>query len=791
MKKMRKLQFAALLLGVSATFAGFAVMDNVQAQAGEKEAFVMGMGATIRTNPDESGMRWVTTVSEAWYNANVPLGAKVAFGTFVTSADNVSSVEELDENFNNGKKDIACPTEAKFKDGEFTYYSSVLYNKVSTEKQQAAYAEELVARSYVKYSTNNGATWTYVYADAEDSMRCIRLVAATTIMDEEVFNSLPTDADRNAVEAYVGENHGNLVGDGYLETAKGDSLDASAYSTVYENNKKASGIKTEFTIGEHYDYVLFDASGNFATACFQYVTQALDDEVEFSQVLRTSKTNTALDGYYALAKDITLIDKWTNSMVFEGVLDGNGYTIRGLSLDEKSGLFAAVNGATIKNISVKDATLNGLESGVFAYETKGKATFENIYVSIAETTFGEYYTIEQQESNPIFVLDNGYGKGGLLAKSTEEITVKDSVIYIPEHLTKANGFVAGYADNTINIIGSTFIGGNGKVYGEFDGNVATVNKDNNTVICDAVKAYKALYGDDFDTAEKENANGWSDMQIKAYEVNHPLMVLNASNITDLSTATNEIVVLTENIDLNCASVTFFGGENYFTGVFDGQNHWIVNIDANVKESGGLFKRLAGSVKNVAVDGKCTNSKGGNGGLVADNIIGMTYLENVYLKPTFQAAAGGAVCRRIGENETSHISLSMKDVVIVVEKFSESEKWKDVNGAVFACGVRFGYDATSSMGVYMENCHCIAPEERPVGWRASVAKADPLSSLEGNDKYFFWNVGDIVNGTTMTDDDGFTWYASDRLPLFNAWVQTGKIELSDLLKTMVKLLEATQ
>ena len=179
--------------------------------------------------------------------------------------------------------------------------------------------------------------------------------------------------------------------------------------------------------------------------------------------------------------------------------------------------------------------------------------------------------------------------------------------------------MAGQANNKITIENSTFIGGNGEIYGEMDGYVATVNKDTNTVICDAVDAYKALYGDDLDKTEKENINGWSDMQITAYEDNHPLMVLNKDNIADLASATNEIVVLTENIDLSEASVTHFGSEKHFTGVFDGQNHWIVGIDANTKESGGLFKTLAGSVKNVALDGNCTNSKGGNGGLITDNI----------------------------------------------------------------------------------------------------------------------------------------------------------------------------
>ena len=801
MKKTRKLQLVALLVGVSATIAGFASTNTtMQAQASGTGAFAMETGATIRTNVGESGMRWITSVSEEWYNATVPTGAKVEFGTFVTSADNVSSVEELNENFNNGKQDIACPSEAKFKDGKFTYYSSVIYNNVSTEKQKAAYAEELVARSYVRYSTDNGASWTYAYADAEDSMRCVRVVAATTILDEETFASLPTDEDRNAVKAYVGENGGDLVGDGYLEMVNSDSFDASSYSTVYENYKKTDAMATEFTIGEHYNYLFFNDNGDFAAASFQYVMQALDDEVEFRQVLSSTETGATLNGYYALGNDITLTDAWKNTMTFEGTLDGNGYAINGLALSKRTGLFSAVNGATVKNVIVNNAALSGYQTGVFAYETKGTVTFDNVYVSIAETTFGEFYTSDERESNPVFVLDNAYSKGGLLAKTTKAVTVKNSVVYMPEFLPKAHGFVAGVANNTINVENSTFIGGNGEIYGEMDGYVATVNKDANTAICDAVGAYKALYGDDFDQTEKENANGWSDMQIKAYEENHPLMVLNASNITDLETAEHEIAVLTEDIDFSNAEKKFLGENNYFKGVFDGQNHTMTGIDITVKKSGALFDAFAGSVKNVALDGICGNSSSGGGGLIADNINKTAYIENVFLKPKFICGIPGSVCRILGsDSQASHSSLSMKDVVIVIERYIEpnpkEEFWNPAVGGVIANGVIIREDgnaATSSMGVYMENCHCVASEVRAMATRKENADFELLSSMYGNDKYFFWEVGDEVGGTVMTEDDGLAWHIfaspevyNNTLQLFSAKVRTNVIKLSDFLEEQIE------
>ena len=804
MKKIRKLQLAALLMGVSAAFAGFAAMNvEVQANAEETGSFSMQTGASIRTTPESSGMRWITTVSESWYNAKVPSGAKAEFGTFVTSADNVSSIEELDENFNKEKKDIVCPSKAKFEEGEFTYYSSVIYNKVATEKQKEAYAEELIARSYVRYSTDNGSSWTYVYADTEDSLRCIRVVAATTILDEEGFASL-TDEEKSAVQSYVGENAGNLVEDGYLERADGDTFDPSSYDAVYENYKEISEAKTEFALGEHCDYLFFNANGNFATACFQYVDKAAKNEAEFQQIFCASEAVTIEEAYYAIGDDITLEGTWKNMMTFTGILDGDGHTISGLSVNKNTGLFAAVSDATIKNLSVKDAVLAGSMTGVFAYENNGDVTFENVYVSIAETTFGKYYTNQEQTSNPVFVLDQAYGKGGLLARSSQEVTVKESVVYMPEFLPKAHGFVVGYADNaTINVTGCTFIGGNGNIYGELNGNSATVAKDNKTSVCDATKAYKALYGNDFDASVKENSNGWSDMQIAAYEENHPLMVLTASNMADLINATSEIVVLTENLDLKNAPVTFFGVESYFKGVFDGQNHSIVNIDITTKKSGGLFDGLAGSVKNVYLEGICGNSASGGGGLVADHMRKTAHVENVLLKPKFICGIPASVCRIVGSDaKTSHDSLSMKDVVIVIQRFIEEnpkdEFWDHAIGAVVANGVMINHGATSSMGIYMENCHCVAPEVRPMASRGENSEFELLSSTYGNDKYFFWDVGDSVGGTVMTEDDGLTWHVfplaelfDQKLQAFNAQVQANKIKLSDFLKERLNAVTSVQ
>lgn len=74
-----------------------------------------------------------------------------------------------------------------------------------------------------------------------------------------------------------------------------------------------------------------------------------------------------VDGYYALAKDITLTGEWQpigsasttkgSSTKFEGTFDGFGHTISGLKItssDEAIGLFSSINRATIKNVIIKN-----------------------------------------------------------------------------------------------------------------------------------------------------------------------------------------------------------------------------------------------------------------------------------------------------------------------------------------------------------------------------------------------------------------------------------------------------
>lgn len=94
-------------------------------------------------------------------------------------------------------------------------------------------------------------------------------------------------------------------------------------------------------------------------------------------------------GFYALNNDIALTEEWDpigNEMnPFDGVFDGNGYTIYGLSINEQEadnvGFFGYVDGAEIRNVRFNEVSVIGGNTvgGVVGYNQGGDIS--NISIS--------------------------------------------------------------------------------------------------------------------------------------------------------------------------------------------------------------------------------------------------------------------------------------------------------------------------------------------------------------------------------------------------------------------------
>ena len=103
-------------------------------------------------------------------------------------------------------------------------------------------------------------------------------------------------------------------------------------------------------------------------------------------------------------EDITLVGNWNPILgegAFYGTYDGGGHTIKGLSISVNAsstgtGLFAVINGGTVKNLTIASAhiTATGYSYyfGVLAGQVRGGATISNVHVTGTSTVSGPSHT---------------------------------------------------------------------------------------------------------------------------------------------------------------------------------------------------------------------------------------------------------------------------------------------------------------------------------------------------------------------------------------------------------------
>ena len=97
------------------------------------------------------------------------------------------------------------------------------------------------------------------------------------------------------------------------------------------------------------------------------------------------RTNLNFEGYHGLKPvgDMGLNQK---PVIFEGVFDGNGYSILGIQMhrqDGDAGLFACLGG-TVRNLQIKDSMFSGNKVGAIAADTEG-ASIYNCYIAVELT----------------------------------------------------------------------------------------------------------------------------------------------------------------------------------------------------------------------------------------------------------------------------------------------------------------------------------------------------------------------------------------------------------------------
>ena len=387
-------------------------------------------------------------------------------------------------------------------------------------------------------------------------------------------------------------------------------------------------------------------------------------------------------GYtFELANDIYLNNEvWTpismssnlsGGKTFRGTFDGKGYTIYNLRCEEKeaAGLFGYVYAATIKNVTVANASINSnhFAGGIVAWVNNLKGNIqvpfvlENCHVKNSEII-----------STPIEIngeYDNGDKVGGLIGAAwisrakeindgtmVENCSVENTTVKAYRDLGGLFGLAEGVAINDCELNNVTveqdLTNGYKTETPTTVGSIIGRNEGGNTVngkpyIADGVVADE-INDDVITTYKVLNANGWRWFAQAAKE----------------NTFEGVTVKLDSDIDLFCGymddgdpiTTSPIGDKNVFKGTLDGQNHTIKNLYQNgwalgyewgVYGSIGLFSNLENAtVKNLTIDGMDALVEGGDISFIAGSATGNCVFENITIKNssigTYNNGCGGII-----------------------------------------------------------------------------------------------------------------------------------------------------
>ena len=418
------LSFSVLAFGV----VGAANMNAVSiAKANEELKFEMTDGAAVRlarNEDDKSGIRWETTLNTAFYNS-LNIGENpVELGVLVAPAKNIGKDEEL--TISTLEVDsIPCSSAINFnQDGEFTYYSSIVYDALTEAQQLKAYAIELAARAYIKIGDS------YTYVNEYNTTRSMRAVAYEALNNgytlEQVGKYFGDVEECDIMSGYYSEvdaaatltNVNNLAKGTYSASVKAQPVSVVVNS---DSTMTVSGELYGFTAGEKYELNVFDSKNNVYKQEFTYATLVIDEAIDLdyfylgndrdASTFRAWTDADKFDGYYVLAKDINAqgyvfgatkegegetpknLDKsgsaGTNNlqnMGLTGTFDGQGYSITNFA-PNGAGLFAAINGGTVKNVSITNvAGANFNTAGSYLATILRDATIENVYIDCVKAS---------------------------------------------------------------------------------------------------------------------------------------------------------------------------------------------------------------------------------------------------------------------------------------------------------------------------------------------------------------------------------------------------------------------
>lgn len=237
-----------------------------------------------------------------------------------------------------------------------------------------------------------------------------------------------------------------------------------------------------------------------ATALLTSVSAFAQTEISTEAQLKDIAKN--LNGKYVLTQNITLSDdEWTpigtSDHQFTGTLDGNGFTIKGLTVgnganndsNNDKAFFGFTNGATVKNIAFTNAVVKGHNQAAIVVAQATSSTLSNIYVSGVVTGRDHVGTIA------------GDARGTTGNRTTITNCVSTAAALSTEH---QGGGIAGWTNNSIFSYNIAYGAVTAPVNGA-GGITGMVDDNGNTEYINNISAAPYIKGDNGKT---HGINGW-------------------------------------------------------------------------------------------------------------------------------------------------------------------------------------------------------------------------------------------------------------------------------------------
>ena len=493
-------------------------------------------------------------------------------------------------------------------------------------------------------------------------------VTVNSLHDFNLQNGADTDFIVSRIPYSVIKDNGNAVtaNDNVVLVAS-EGVSECAETLTFKTDGKGATLS-----GKHTDRLTFNAHWSVNPNAETEITiGSLEQLKKFRDSVNAGNSYEGMT--IKLTADIDLgNEEWTpigsNGYTFNGIFDGQGNTISNVNVKGTNyvGLFGSLkangNGAEIKNLIVKDATIVGTHYGgvIAGSGGSGKITDCKVYDStvtlIPVESNGKYDDGDKAGGIVGFMSDDAVSVSGCLVSNVEikgyrdiggivgcctdaEITgntVKDSILILTPGKMDDNG---GYKFES-KYEGKTESSNVGEIVGRI---VGDVTQSDNT--------YENV---DIWNPKGETFTVSSVTALKAF----------AMDVDDGNTYEGKTVKLTADIDLeaydeNGEPVSFnpIGDSTHpFKGTFDGQGHTIENLYQSGWAFGyewgsygsvGLFGNVDNAtIKNVVISGAESFVEGGDVGGVVGSATGTCVFEDITITDsdfaTYNNGNGGII-----------------------------------------------------------------------------------------------------------------------------------------------------